>query len=138
MPIDYSKYPKNWKTEIRPAILERAKNRCENCGVKNYSEGFRNKEGNFYTTDFIIEEMESTGLDMFEDELSHCVKSDGTSKPVKIVLTISHTDHDTQNNDYSNLKALCQKCHLNHDKEHHAKNARETREKKKGLIKLEL
>jgi len=29
MPIDYSKYPPNWLTEIRPAILERANNRCE-------------------------------------------------------------------------------------------------------------
>lgn len=24
MPIDYSKYPPNWKTEIVPAVLERA------------------------------------------------------------------------------------------------------------------
>ena len=37
MPCDYSKYPINWKSEIRPAILERAKNRCEKCGVQNYS-----------------------------------------------------------------------------------------------------
>lgn len=37
MPIDYSKYPPNWKTEIRPAILERANNVCEFCGAENYS-----------------------------------------------------------------------------------------------------
>lgn len=37
MPIDYSKYPPNWKTEIRPAILERANNACEFCDAKNYS-----------------------------------------------------------------------------------------------------
>jgi 5-methylcytosine-specific restriction endonuclease McrA len=37
MPIDYKRYPPNWKTEIRPAILERANNRCEFCGVGNYS-----------------------------------------------------------------------------------------------------
>lgn len=36
MPIDYSDYPSNWKTEIRPAILNRANNRCEICGAKNY------------------------------------------------------------------------------------------------------
>ena len=29
MPIDYSNYPANWKTEIRPAILARAGNQCE-------------------------------------------------------------------------------------------------------------
>lgn len=36
MPCDYSKYPPNWKTEIRPRILKRAKNKCEFCGAENY------------------------------------------------------------------------------------------------------
>jgi 5-methylcytosine-specific restriction endonuclease McrA len=36
MPCDYSKYPANWLTEIRPRILERAGNRCEKCGAANY------------------------------------------------------------------------------------------------------
>lgn len=36
MPIDYSEYPDNWFTEIRPRILERAKNRCEWCGAENH------------------------------------------------------------------------------------------------------
>jgi len=36
MPCDYSKYPPNWKTEIRPFILERAGHRCEICGAENY------------------------------------------------------------------------------------------------------
>jgi hypothetical protein len=36
MPIDYSKYPPNWKSEIRPRILERACNCCEVCGSKNH------------------------------------------------------------------------------------------------------
>ena len=37
MPIDYKKYPKNWKTEIRPRILARAQNKCERCGIENYA-----------------------------------------------------------------------------------------------------
>jgi 5-methylcytosine-specific restriction endonuclease McrA len=36
MPINYSKYPPNWKSEIRPRILKRAENRCEYCGAENY------------------------------------------------------------------------------------------------------
>lgn len=35
MPIDYKKYPKDWK-EIRAKILKRAKNRCEFCDAENY------------------------------------------------------------------------------------------------------
>lgn len=37
MAIDYKKYPANWKTEIRPRILERADNKCEWCGAANKS-----------------------------------------------------------------------------------------------------
>ena len=136
MPIDYKKYPSNWKTEIRPAILQRANNCCEFCNVKNYSEGFRNKEGHFYTTEFVVEELGSTGLDMFEDELFHCVQKDGKVKPIKIVLTVAHLDHNISNNQYSNLKALCQLHHLRHDIEHHRKNSRATNEKKKRLQSL--
>lgn len=34
MPIkDKSLYPADWDTVIRPAVLARAKNRCEQCGV---------------------------------------------------------------------------------------------------------
>jgi hypothetical protein len=36
MPIDYSRYPANWLTEIRPRILERAGNKCEWCKAENY------------------------------------------------------------------------------------------------------
>ena len=33
-----------------------------------------------------------------------------------VVLTVAHMDHNIRNNDYSNLRALCQLCHINHDK----------------------
>jgi len=36
MPCDYRNYPENWFSEIRPAILRRAENRCEFCDAKNY------------------------------------------------------------------------------------------------------
>ena len=36
MPVDWSKYPDNWKTEIRPTILLRAENKCEFCGAENH------------------------------------------------------------------------------------------------------
>ena len=36
-PENKSRYPKNWKSEIRPSILERAKNRCEFCGRQNHT-----------------------------------------------------------------------------------------------------
>lgn len=54
----------------------------------------------------------------------------------KVVLTIAHLDHTPENCSPENLKALCQKCHLSYDKEHHAKNARKTRDNKTGTLRL--
>ena len=45
----------------------------------------------------------------------------------KVVLTTAHLDHDTTRNDLSNLRHLCQRCHLTLDAGHHAQNARRTR-----------
>jgi 5-methylcytosine-specific restriction endonuclease McrA len=44
-----------------------------------------------------------------------------------VVLTVAHLDHTPENIDRTNLKAMCQRCHLNYDKEHHAKTAYATR-----------
>jgi tRNA(Ile)-lysidine synthase TilS/MesJ len=67
---------------------------------------------------------------MFDEHISE------KAKHFKIVLTVAHLDHNLSNNDYSNLKALCQKCHLNYDKEHHSKNRRKTIKSKKKLVEL--
>ena len=34
----------------------------------------------------------------------------------KIVLSVAHLDQMPENNDPRNLAALCQKCHINHDR----------------------
>lgn len=43
-PENKARYPKNWK-EIREAILKRANNCCEFCGVSNHSYHFNPKTG---------------------------------------------------------------------------------------------
>lgn len=47
----------------------------------------------------------------------------------KRTLTVSHQDHDTRNNEASNLKALCAPCHLRYDSKHHAETRRKKRHK---------
>lgn len=42
----------------------------------------------------------------------------------KVVLTIAHLDHTPENCDYSNLRALCQKCHNRYDAKHRAETRR--------------
>ena len=138
MPLDYSEYPSNWLKEIRPRILARAgevrddsifggiavQAKCEWCGVSNYAIGYRDKTGKF-------NELQNS---MAGDDLYDQLRIKG--KVIKIVLTIAHIDHNKSNNNDNNLAALCQKCHLNHDRDHHSKNRRDTLERKKGLQKL--
>lgn len=40
----------------------------------------------------------------------------------KVVLTVSHTDHQPENCEPGNLRALCQRCHLSWDRDHHRVN----------------
>lgn len=42
MPIDYKKYPWNWK-QIRIAVLSRAQQRCELCNAQNYKPHWKTK-----------------------------------------------------------------------------------------------
>lgn len=102
------RYPDNWR-EIRAAILERAEDCCEQCGVPNGAwrlPGFEQ-----WTCDPAI-------ADEWSDE---------GRKATRIVLTIAHLDHTPENNDPGNLRALCQRCHLAYDAEHHRQTAYQTR-----------
>jgi glyoxylase-like metal-dependent hydrolase (beta-lactamase superfamily II) len=136
MPIDYKNYPANWKTEIRPEILKRSNNCCEFCGVENYSQGIRDNDGNLILVETVMDKLENEGVDLFDTILSKGLTKSGEAKVIKIVLTVAHLDHNIKNNEFTNLKALCQKCHLNYDKLHHMKNSKITLNKKKGLQEL--
>lgn len=123
MPCNYKDYPKDWKSKIRPDILKRDGNCCKFCGVENgrviHRHGVGINEWIYWPEGM---ESESWTLDGLKSTL--------------IVLTIMHLDHNTQNNDYENLAAACQKCHLSYDKNHHKENSRKTINKKKGLQSL--
>lgn len=114
-PIEYKNYPVNWKSEIVPAVLERAKNCCECCGLENHSTVFSVKF-------FIKDDSGRYGLRAIwfrniNDAIRECGEDKHRMKEVKVVLTISHTDHDENNHDVQldRLKALCQICHLRFD-----------------------
>lgn len=49
----------------------------------------------------------------------------GTNK--RVILTVAHLDHTPENCDDTNLKAMCQGCHLHYDREHHARTRAATR-----------
>ena len=44
---------------------------------------------------------------------------DDAVRTTTVVLAAAHLDHDPTNNRLRNLKALCQRCHMLHDREEH-------------------
>lgn len=102
MPMDRSRYPDNWEELSQWVRFERAGGVCECDGRCGAHQG-------------------------------KCNAVHGQPHPVTgsiVVLTTAHLDHDTTNSDPRNLRAMCQRCHLNYDAEHHARNAALTRRQK--------
>lgn len=115
MPIDYSLYHPKWSLISRLVRKRRAKNRCEWCHTRNglvVRKVDRKPPGN--------EEWAS-----FKDLLRRDYSRPQAMRIMgwtKVVLTVAHIDQDRNNNRFSNLAALCQKCHLNHDRVRHMEN----------------
>lgn len=141
MPCDYSRYPKDWKA-IRAEVLERAGHRCEQCGVRNHDHVWRGTAGGRPVYQIATLEVYDavTGELLCDTGLDIDMDAPYADKLTKVVLTISHTDHDVTNNgspgDRPNLRALCQRCHLAHDADVHRANARATRYRKSCLKSL--
>lgn len=68
-----------------------------------------------------------------------CRAMDGRAHPETgstVVLTVAHLDHTPENCAPDNLRALCQRCHLAYDRQHHAEEARKTHDAKSGQRSL--
>lgn len=64
-----------------------------------------------------------------EGRCEWCAAEHGQPHPVtgsRVVLTVAHLNHEKLDNREVNLAALCQRCHLNHDREQHELNRRRT------------
>ena len=114
MPIDYKKYPSNWKTEIVPAVLDRAGNKCEVCGLSNGQAVWSVKlyvryRGRYSYRSIWMQKKSDV------DRVAHLAGR--RVKKITVVLTVAHLDHDETNHsvELSRLLAMCQYCHLNYD-----------------------
>ena len=54
-------------------------------------------------------------------------------RTTRVVLATAHRDHDPTNNRARNLMALCQRCHLLHDREEHRRRRWLTLFRRKAL-----
>ena len=94
-PENKNRYPKNWPEISRRICFERAGGQCE----------------------------QWLTYQSYDGPVTHrCEARHGESHPVtgsKVILTVAHLDHNPENCDDDNLKAMCQRCHLRYDQHHH-------------------
>ena len=118
-------YPPDWRQISRRIRFERAQRRCERCGAPHMH--YRMRSGliipprllEYFHGAMTLEEARQDGF-----QLS------------RIVLTTAHLNHDPTDNREENLAALCQRCHLAHDQQHHWRSRRINREKAIGQERL--
>jgi hypothetical protein len=123
MPMDKSRYPKNWDAIAR-ARKEAAGWHCEQCDRPCRQPG--------ETRDEFEARLAERAEEWLEDLWEY--QQDGDSvialpRFVRFVLTVAHLNQDPGNNRPENLKALCSVCHLNHDRPFQQQNAMSKRER---------
>lgn len=112
MPINKKDYPPNWAS-ISISIRERANWRCEWCDAPNSKYIVRVAGAPLLAA---WKTVTICGISKRVPWGDFTVAPDRAPGSTKIVLTVAHLDRDRTNNDPSNLAALCQRCHLNHDR----------------------
>lgn len=55
----------------------------------------------------------------------------------RVILTVAHIDQDKDNNRFSNLAALCQRCHLSHDRPYHINKRKYGKQWKRDQTRIE-
>jgi tRNA(Ile)-lysidine synthase TilS/MesJ len=130
MPMNPANYPPNWK-QISKSVREAVGNCCEQCGVKNHIYIVRSDVDPARWIEFNPDEGSYSFPDGVTVRLSE-VPEEYSGREIWVVLTVAHLNHNTQDNRLENLKALCQRCHLQHDRQHHQLSRKRTRLRKKA------
>lgn len=111
-------YGKTWRDVIRPRILERARNKCEQCGKPNHARVFT------YTW------REPAGPRMIWIR-------EGSRLPRKILadLQICHLNNCPGDDRDDNLRACCGWCHCNLDLQFHKQTRAARKDRSRPLLR---
>lgn len=120
-----------WR-ETRTRILKRAQGCCEQCGVPQiaylwFDRRYDGKGRAWWG--FAGDWYDHNG------NLTAEPPSNMRERSVRIILTIAHLNHVAGDDRGENLKALCQWCHLNYDKLHHAETRASRKDAARPLLK---
>jgi hypothetical protein len=107
-------YPSNWKELSRRVRFDRARGLCEACGRPHARLIRCLPDGRWF------DPIQQTWRDCrgrrarWPDLLALI-----PARTTRIVLAAAHLDHDPTNSRLRNLKSLCQRCHILHDRPYH-------------------
>lgn len=140
-PENRARYPRNWPT-ISGEIRERAGHRCEwpGCRACQYAVGrWTQPDGVLWVWQPTCGNgpCDAAGQGLSWPDLQRWTYAEarqfaaeldwaggeGGCKPVVIVLTVAHLDHQPENCSPGNLRAWCQRHHLAYDANHHRHTA---------------
>ena len=116
-------YPIDWRELSASIRFRRAKGRCETCGRPHGRLVVHVGDSRWW------DDERRTWRSGKGRVLRHGPTPEGHGPPgrtTRVVLATAHRDHDPTNNEASNLAALCQRCHILHDREEHLRRRRLT------------
>lgn len=125
MPMRREDYCADWEARSRFVRLIRSRGKCEQCGRPNGEVIVYHKE---HPSEWRL----ATGGELEDLEVREL-----GYRYTKVVLTTAHMDHDRSNNSLFNLRALCQRCHLHHDRHQHARSRKYGRYHSRGQGQFE-
>jgi len=123
-------YPIDWPQLSAMIRFERAKGRCEGCGRPHGREIRHLGDGRWWDED---DQSWRNGRGRALPRLVG-MGADVPVRTTRVVLAAAHLDHDPSNNRLRNLKALCQRCHLLHDREEHRRRRWVTLRRRKAIV----
>lgn len=114
-------YPSNWPDISRRVRFERASGTCQRCGRSHGTMVRCLPDGRWF--DAIQSTWRSgRGRPVRWPDLVEMVEV----RETRVILAAAHLDHNPSNNRLRNLKSLCQRCHMIHDRPHHLAQRRIT------------
>ena len=107
-------YPENWRELSAFVRFSRANGRCERCGRPHQHQLRCLPDGRWYDED------NATWRDT-RNRHARCpdLLEAGAFRLTRVVLAAAHLNHRPGDNRLRNLRALCQRCHLEHDRAYH-------------------
>jgi hypothetical protein len=114
-------YPAHWHALSRRVRFERAGGVCQGCGRPHGCTVRCLPDGRWFDPEQNTWR-DRRGRSARWPDLEHLLQL----RTTRVVLAAAHLDHDPTNNGLRNLRSLCQRCHLIHDRPYHLAQRRIT------------